>query len=85
MGDVQYNDNIHYTGAVSMYEPSVFTAGQAIKFFETLTDMEKAVISVRGDNPGITDAAISRLLSISRPRVNAINKHIKAKYKKIMG
>ncbi len=80
MGDVQYNDNIHYGGAMSMYEPRV----SLIDFFESLTDMEKAVLRVRGDNPTLSNRAAARLLCVSETRVRTIRKQIQAKYKKIL-
>jgi DNA-directed RNA polymerase specialized sigma subunit len=80
MSNVEYNDNIHYAGAISPYEPRV----NMIDLFESLTDMHKAVLRIRMDNPNIQDTEIARLLGVSKQRVDRINKQIKRKYAKLM-
>ena len=80
MGDVQYNDNIHYGGAISAYEPRI----NLIEFFETLTDMERAVLKLRSDNPTMSNVDAARLLAVSEGRVRAIRKQIQAKYGKLL-
>jgi len=77
---VEYDDDVYYTGAVSAYEPRV----NLIEFFESLSDMERAVLKIRADNPTMSNCEAGRLLSVSHQRVATIRKQIQAKYKKII-